>query len=98
VSAKELKPHRKTKYEPTSPHKPVVIPTSQMPTPYPKTDRLSTSFKGSKPFSKISDLAPTIEKLQQENDQLLQQLEERNTLDEHLHHDNAILQEKVNSL
>jgi hypothetical protein len=29
---------------------------------------------------------------------LLQQLEERNTLDEHLHHDNAILQEKVNSL
>jgi hypothetical protein len=69
-----------------------------MPTLDPKTDRLSTSFKGSNPSFEISDLAPTIEKIQQENDQLLQQLEERNTLDEHLHHDNAILQEKVNSL
>ena len=30
--------------------------------------------------------------------QLLQQLEERKTLDMHIHHDNAILQAKVNSL
>jgi hypothetical protein len=98
VSVEELEPHRKTKFEPTSPHKPPVNPTSQMPTLYPKTNILSTSFKGSKPSSEISNLAPTIEKLQQENDQLLKQLEERKTLDEHLHHDNAILQEKVNSL
>jgi hypothetical protein len=98
VSAEELEPHRKTKYEPNSPHKPHVTPTSQMPTPYPKTDILSTSFKGSKPSSEISNLAPTIEKLQQENDQLLQQLEERKTLDEHIHHENEILQAKVNSL
>jgi arginine deiminase len=69
-----------------------------MPTPYPKTNRISTSFKVSKPSSKIFDHTPAIEKLQQENAQLLQQLEERKTMDIHLHHDNAILQEKVNSL
>jgi hypothetical protein len=69
-----------------------------MPIPDPKIDRLSTSFKGSKPSSKISDRTPAIEKLQQENFQLLQQFEERKTLDKHLHHDNAILQAKVNSL
>jgi hypothetical protein len=68
VSTKELKPHRKTKSEPTSPHKPHVTPTSQMPTPDPKTDRLSTSFKGSKPSFEIYDLAPTIEKIKWEND------------------------------
>ena len=28
----------------------------------------------------------------------MQQLEERKTMDRHLHHDNTILQEKVNSL
>jgi hypothetical protein len=98
VSAEELEPHRETKSEPISPHKPPVTPTSQMPIPDPKTDRLSTSFKGSKPSSEISDHAPAIEKLQQENVQLLQQLEERKTMDRHLHHDNAILQAKVNSL
>jgi hypothetical protein len=98
VSAEELKPHRKTKSEHTSPHKPLVNPTSHMPTLDPKTDRIYTSFKGSKPSFEISNLAPTIEKLQQENDHLLQQLEERKTLDEHLHHDNTILQAKVNSL
>jgi uncharacterized protein YoxC len=98
VSAEELEPHRKTKSEPTSPHKPPVIPTSQMPTPDPKTDRLSTSFKGSKPSYEISDLAPTIENLQHGNNHLLQQLEKNKTLDEHIHHDNAILQVKVNSL
>jgi hypothetical protein len=98
VSAEELEPNRETKSEPISPHKPPVTPTSLMPTPDPKTDRLSTSFKGSKPSSKISDHTPTIEKLQQENVHLLQQLEERKTMDRHLHHDNVILQEKVNSL
>jgi hypothetical protein len=69
-----------------------------MPTPDPKTDRISTYFKGSKPSSEIYDHTPTIEKLQQENFHLLQQLEERNTMDRHLHHDNVILQAKVNSL
>jgi hypothetical protein len=68
VSAEELEPHRKKKYEPTSPYKPHVTPTSQMPTTDPKTDRLYTYFKGSKLSSKITDLSPTIEKLQQEND------------------------------
>jgi hypothetical protein len=29
---------------------------------------------------------------------LLQQLEERKTLDKHLHHDNAVLQAKLNSI
>ena len=64
----------------------------------PKNDRLSTSLKGSKPSSEITDFAPTIEKLQKENHHLLQQLEERKTIDTHLHHDNAFLQEKENSL
>jgi glutamate mutase epsilon subunit len=69
-----------------------------MPTPDHKTDRHYTSFKGSKPSSKIFDLALAIEKLQQENFQLLQQLEDSKTLDTHFHHDNSILQEKMNSL
>jgi hypothetical protein len=69
-----------------------------MPTLDPKTNSLSTFFKGSKPSSEISNHTPAIEKLQQENVQLLQQLEERKTMDRHLHHDNAILQVKVNSL
>jgi hypothetical protein len=64
----------------------------------PKNDRLSTSFKGSKPSFKIIDSAPTIKKLQKENSHLLQQLEERKTIDTHLHHDNAVHQAKVNSL
>jgi hypothetical protein len=98
VSANELKPQRKTKSKPTSPHQPPITPTSQMPTPDPKNDRLSTSFKGSNPLSEISYLAPAIEKLQQENFHLLQQLEDRKTMDTHLHHDNAVLQAKVNSL
>jgi predicted RNase H-like nuclease (RuvC/YqgF family) len=93
-----LEPDREVKSEPIPPHKPSVTPTSQIPTPDPKDDRLSTSFKGSKPSSEISDHTPVIEKLQQENVQLLQQLEERKTMDRHLHHDNAVLQEKVNSL
>jgi regulatory protein YycI of two-component signal transduction system YycFG len=69
-----------------------------MPTSTSKADRASTSIKGSKPSSKTSDHTPVIEKLQQENAQLLRQLEERNTMGRHLHHDNAVLQEKVNSL
>jgi hypothetical protein len=72
VSGEELESHRKIKAEPISTYKPHVTPTSQMPTTDPKTDRHSTSFKGSKPSSEISDLDPTIEKIQQENDQLLQ--------------------------
>ena len=41
---------------------------------------------------------PTIEKLKKENAQLLQRLAERETVDHHFHHDNAVLQAKVNSL
>jgi hypothetical protein len=67
VFVDELKPQRKKKYEPTSPHQPPITPTSLMPTSDLKTDRLSTYFKGSKPSSKIFDPAPTIERLQQEN-------------------------------
>jgi septal ring factor EnvC (AmiA/AmiB activator) len=98
VSVDGLEPLRKTKSEPTSPYQSPITPTSPMPTLDPKTDRLSTSLKGSKPSSEIINSAPTIEKLQKENHQLLQQLEERKTIDTHLHHDNAVLQEKVNSL
>jgi hypothetical protein len=72
VSIDELKPQRKKKYEPTSPHQPPITPTSPMPTPDPKNDILSTYFKGSKPSSEISDPALAIEKLQKENFQLLQ--------------------------
>jgi hypothetical protein len=63
VSANELEPQRKTKSEPTSPYQPPINPTSPMPTPDPKNDRLSTSFKGSKPSSEITDSSPTTEKL-----------------------------------
>jgi hypothetical protein len=93
-----LEPLRKTKSEPTSPYQSPITPTSPMPTLDPKTNRLSASLKGSKPSSEIIDSAPTIEKLQKENHHLLQQLEERKTIDTHLHHDNAVLQAKVNSL
>ena len=93
-----LDPLRKTKLEPTSPFRSPITPTSPMPTLDPKFDKLTTSLKGPKPSSEITDSAPTIEELQRENHQLLQQLEERKTIDAHLHHDNAVLQEKVNSL
>jgi hypothetical protein len=43
----------------------------------------------------IIDFSPTIEEIQMENQAYI---EERKTIDEHLHHDNAVLQEKVNSL
>jgi hypothetical protein len=98
VSADGLEPLRKTKSEPTSPFRSPITPTSPMPTLDPKFDKLTTSLKGPKPSSEITDSSPTIEELQRENHQLLQQLEERKTIDAHLHHDNAVLQEKVNSL
>ena len=44
VSLKELEPDRETKSSPISPHKPPITPTSKIPTPDPKTDRISTSF------------------------------------------------------
>jgi hypothetical protein len=62
-----------------------------MPTLDPKIDKLSTSLKGPKPSSEITDSAPTIEELQNENHQILQQLEERKTIDAHLHHDYSVL-------
>jgi hypothetical protein len=98
VSADGLEPLRKTKSKPTSPYQSPITPTSPMPNLDPKIDRLCTSLKGSKISLEITDSTPTIEELQKENHQLLQQLEERKTIDTHLHHDNAILQEKVNSL
>jgi hypothetical protein len=98
VSANGLEPLRKTKSEPTSPYQSPITPTSPMPTIDPKTDIFSTSLKGSKLSLEITDYAPTIEELQKENHQLLQQLEERKTIDTHLYHDNAVLQTKVNSL
>jgi hypothetical protein len=98
VFAYGLEPLSKTKSKPTSPYRSPITPTSLMPTLDPKTHRLSTSLKGYKPSSEIIDSAPTIEELQKENHQLLQELEERKTIDTHLHHDNAILQIKVNSL
>jgi hypothetical protein len=76
-----------------------VTPTSQMPTSASKVDIPYTSINGSKPSSfEPSNGTPIIEKLQQENAQLLQQLEERKTMDMNLHHDNAVLQEKMNSI
>jgi hypothetical protein len=98
VSADGLETLRKTKSEPTSPYQSPISPTSPMPTLDPKTDRFSTSFKGSKTSSEITNSAPSIEKLQKENHQLLQQLEERKTIATHLHRDNAVLQAKVKSL
>jgi hypothetical protein len=102
VSAEESKPDKEVKYEPITPslpHKNIVTPSSQMPTPSSKVDIPSTSIKEPKPSSlEPSDHTPVIEKLQQENAQLLQQLAERKTMDRHLHHDNVVLQEKVNSL
>jgi hypothetical protein len=98
VSANGLEPLRKKKSEPTSPFRSPITPTSPMPTLDPKIDKLSPSLKGPKPSSEITDYSPTIEELQRENHHLLQQLEERKTMDAHLHHDNAVLQEKVNSL
>jgi hypothetical protein len=98
VSADGLEPLRKTKSEPTSPFQSPITPTSPMPTLDPKFDKLTTSLKGPKSSSEITDSSPTIEELQRENHQLLQLLEERKIIDAHLHHDNAILQAKVKSI
>jgi hypothetical protein len=93
-----LDPLRKKKSEPTSPFRSPITPTSPMPTLDPKIDKLSPSLKWPKPSSEIVDATPTIEELHKENHHLLQQLEERKIIDAHLHHDNAVLQEKVKSL
>jgi hypothetical protein len=98
VSVEYLEPDREIKSEPIPSHKPCITPTSQMPTLVSKDDRPYTSIKGSKPSYETFDHTPVIEKLQQENVQLLQQLEEEEPMARHLHHENAVLQEKVNSL
>jgi hypothetical protein len=98
VSEDGLEPLRKKKSKPISPYQSPIIPTSPMPTLDHKTDRMFTSLKGSKPSLEIIDSAPTIEELQNEIHHLLQHLEERKTIDTHLHHDNAVLQTNVNSL
>jgi hypothetical protein len=67
VSSDGLEPLRKKKSEPTSPYQSPITPTSPMPTLDPKTNRLSTSLKGSKLPSEITDSSPAIEKLQKEN-------------------------------
>jgi hypothetical protein len=69
-----------------------------MPTLDSKNDRFSTFLERYKTSSEIIVFSPTIEELQKENHQLLQQLEERKTIDTHLHHDNEVLQTKVNLL
>ena len=99
VSAKEFEHDKEVKSEPILSHKNSITPTSHMPTSSSRVDIPSTSIKGSNPSSfETSYHTPIIEKLQQENSQLLQQLEEGKTIDRHLHHDNVVLQEKVNSL
>jgi hypothetical protein len=92
-SAEESKPDKEIKSElitPSLPQKDIVTPSSQIPTPSSKYDIPSTSTKEPKPSS--------IEQLQKENAQLLQRLAERETVDRHLHHDNVVLQAKVNYL
>jgi len=70
-----------------------------MPTSSYKDDIPSTSIKGSKTsYFETYDHTRVIEKFQQENAQFLQQLEEGKTMDRNLHHDNVVLQEKVNYL
>ena len=98
VSAEEFDPDREVKSEPIPSHKHSITPTSHMTTSASKVYRPYKSIKGSKPSDETSDHTPFIEKLQQENAQLLQQLEERKTMDRNLHHDNAVLQAKVNYL
>jgi hypothetical protein len=75
VYAEELELDREVKSEPIPSHKPYVTPTSEMPTSYPKADKLFTSINGSNPSYEISNHTPIIDKLQQENVQSLQQLE-----------------------
>jgi len=70
---KEFEPDKEFKFEPILSHRNSVTPTSQMPTSASKVDIPSTSIKGSKTSSfEPSDNTPIIEKLQQENAQLLQ--------------------------
>jgi hypothetical protein len=87
------KPDKEIKYElitPSLPKKETVTPSSNIPTPSSKYDIPSTSTKDPKPSY--------VEQLKKENAQLLQHLAERETVDRHLHHDNDVLQAKVNSL
>jgi hypothetical protein len=101
-SAKEFEPAKEIKFEPVTPslpHKATVTPSPQIPTPSTKCDMPSTYTKKPKPSSlEQSDQFPTVEQLQKENAQLIQHLAKRETMDRHLHHDNVVLQAKVNSL
>jgi hypothetical protein len=101
-SAGESKPAKETKSEPVMPSLPqkaIVTPSSQIPKPSTKCDMPSTSTDKPKPsLIEQSNQSPTVEQLQQENAQLIQRLAEHETLDRHLHHDNVVLQAKVNSL
>jgi hypothetical protein len=94
-STEESKPDKEVKFEPITPsltHKQIFTPSSHMPTPSYKFDIPSISIKEPKPSSlEPSDHTPIIEKLQQENAQLLQQLAEQKTMDRNLHHDNDVL-------
>jgi hypothetical protein len=73
----EIEPDKEVKYEPILSHKNSLTPSSQMTTSSSKVDIPSTFIKGSKPsYFEPSNHTRVIEKLQQENSQLLQQLEE----------------------
>jgi hypothetical protein len=59
----------------------------------------STYTKKPKPFSlEQFDQSPVVEQFEKANAQLLQRLVEHETVDLYLHHDNVVLQAKVNSL
>jgi hypothetical protein len=70
---------------PSLPHKNNVTASSQMPTPSSKVDIPSSFIKEPKSSSlEPFDQTLAIDTLQQENVQLLQQLEEKKTMDRHL--------------
>jgi hypothetical protein len=98
----ESEPAKEIKSEPVTPSLPqkaTVTPSSQVPKPSTKCDMPSTSTEKPKPSPiEQSDQSPTVEQLQKENAQLIQRLAEHETMDRHLHHDNIVLQAKVNSL
>jgi hypothetical protein len=99
-STNEFEPAKEIKSEPVTPSLPqkeIVTPSPQIPTPSNRFDMPSTYTKNPKPSSlEQFDQFQIVEKLQKENAQLLQCLVERETVDHHLHHDNVVLQEKVN--
>jgi hypothetical protein len=99
VFAEEFDHDKEVKSKSILSHKNFVTPTSQMPTSTSKFDMPYTSIKGSKhSYFEPSDHTSIIENLQQENAQLLQQLEEQKTMEINLHHDNLVLQKKMNYL